>query len=455
MKRNTMMDDTARERLLKKFKTVHYISSGSFASVWKVEHHDSLPPSAIKCQRYENKKEGTPGYILRELDVLSRISHPKLIKLFNISHSHEKNVDMELALYPQDLNRWISTKTWTERSRRAEGFFYDLLDALHTLHSNNVYHFDIKATNILVHGDSLVLSDLGLCSADNLDTFSSGTILCSTDYRPPELLVGGDVVNFNRVTEQLIKVSDELKKCYSESFKTRLEIRRMSMEKIDVWSAGCVMLTYILGRNPFMRGDNDRITFLAIVNEEEDLNPEDLKGLSVDWDVIGTISHGTINKTVWKTVRRIAPRWYPLLRSMLAINPEKRVTTSEAFELFCNLCDTNYSLSRCIKRYGPPRERFSNEARAEYRLMKDLCGQVKGESCFSIAKNLFHAYLNNGNPKHDPSLVAICCAYIAIKYKHYQYPSLDHLIQTHLYSSEAILELEPYILNTCKYRIGE
>lgn len=456
MKRKSfdMYDNSIRERLKKKFKTIEFISNGTFASVWKVEHYDSLPPSAVKVQRYENREEGTPGYILRELDVLSRISHPKLIKLFNISQSHGKNVDMELPLYPQDLNHWISTRTWTERSKKAQGFFYDLLDGLYALHSNNVYHMDIKTTNILVRGDSLVLSDLGLCSTDNLDTFSSGSILCSTDYRPPELLVEGEVIKFNRVTEQLMKISDDLKKCYTDSFQKRLQIRQMSMEKIDVWSTGCVMLTYILGYNPFMRGDDDRMTFLAILNEEEELCAQDLEGLNVSWDIISTIHRNVVKKTVWKTVRRIAPKWYPLLRRMLSIRPEQRVTSMQAFNLFCSLCETNYSVSSYTKRSGLPKDGIINDTRTEYQLMKNICYRAKCENCFSIAKNLFHSYLLNNNNRFKISLnqIAICCVYIAIKYKHYSYPSLESLIRT---QSEDILELEPYVLSACKYRIGE
>jgi serine/threonine protein kinase len=87
--------------------------------------------------------------------------------------------------------------------------FYQILLGLEYCHKNDVFHRDLKCSNILIAKDgSVKLGDFGLariCFPTDPRPFTNKVI--TLWYRPPELLVGDD-----RYTA-----------------------------KIDMWSAGCIL----------------------------------------------------------------------------------------------------------------------------------------------------------------------------------------------------------------------
>lgn len=83
-----------------------------------------------------------------------------------------------------------------------------LLNAVHSLHSNNILHMDIKPENILVKGDQIFLCDFGLSTMEG--SISRPDYIVSRWYRAPEL--------------------------YFSKFKTIQYTKAM-----DCWSVGCVL----------------------------------------------------------------------------------------------------------------------------------------------------------------------------------------------------------------------
>lgn len=75
----------------------------------------------------------------------------------------------------------------------AEIYFNRMIDCIEQLHSQNIFHRDIKPQNFLVGNGTLVVSDLGLCTQhDSLTAFTRGSIYGGTPgYIPPEFLNGG------------------------------------------------------------------------------------------------------------------------------------------------------------------------------------------------------------------------------------------------------------------------
>lgn len=104
-----------------------------------------------------------------------------------------------------------------------------VFEALVYLHSNDVVHRDIKASNILLsHTGHVRLADFGLAkqmasrSPDSFQRFFMTNRVCTIWYRAPELLLGS------------IKYGAE----------------------VDIWSAGCVMAELLNGR-PLFTGENE------------------------------------------------------------------------------------------------------------------------------------------------------------------------------------------------------
>lgn len=144
-------------------------------------------------KRYSNLVPGLCGNIIRELDVLCRITHPNLVKIykvcgilflliFQVFHEHPHHVDIEMPFYNVNLEQWIKKhNSWSQRCQYLEDLLTQMLDVVRCLHENGIYHMDIKSSNILYRKGKFVLCDPGLCSLNNADT--NQTQICTLHCR--------------------------------------------------------------------------------------------------------------------------------------------------------------------------------------------------------------------------------------------------------------------------------
>ena len=152
---------------------------------------------------------------LRELSILQSLDHPNIVKLL-LYHKSDK----ELHLLCQKMAITLYDKLDHEGAFDLEETLplaLQLFRALQYLEEEFVLHRDIKPTNILLNE---TLRHLKLCDfgcAKRLDNESSGNYnayMCSRFYRAPELLLG--LQNYDY--------------------------------KVDIWSAGCVVVEMLTAR---------------------------------------------------------------------------------------------------------------------------------------------------------------------------------------------------------------
>lgn len=76
---------------------------------------------------------------------------------------------------------------------KQEEVFNKMIDCISELHSDNVYHRDIKPQNFLLDGDEIVVSDFGLgMEPGSSSRFTSSSMFWGTQgYLPPEFQNGG------------------------------------------------------------------------------------------------------------------------------------------------------------------------------------------------------------------------------------------------------------------------
>lgn len=107
------------------------------------------------------------------------------------------NIDYEppyfvMKFYPDgDLTSYIGSLH--ENLEKQEGLFHLMIDCISELHSNKIFHRDIKPQNFLREGESIVVSDFGLgVEASSATRFTESMNCWGTQgYLPPEFHNGG------------------------------------------------------------------------------------------------------------------------------------------------------------------------------------------------------------------------------------------------------------------------
>lgn len=169
----------------------------------------------------------------------------------------------------------------------AEGIFY--------LHSNDILHRDIKPSNVFIDFNSTIkIGDFGSCKIINPKEKKANTPSVGTKwYKAPEMIMGT--------------------KDYSKA--------------IDIWSFGCLFAELIL-LEPLFPGGTDFeminfiFNFLGYTEEDKEiLKPK----LEINY-------RDTDPKIFEETFDDATPEEIDLLKKMILIDPNKRITINEILE---------------------------------------------------------------------------------------------------------------------------
>lgn len=162
------------------------LGKGGFGSVYLCNDSNNKF-YAIKCCNIS--KEIGIIHLLEPI-IMSTILHPYLNHCVKIYVS-ERKLYMIQDLARTDLAQY--TRCYKENYRppisKLKYWCHCLIKALYALHSNNIIHADIKASNILLYNDdSIKLSDfnLSVLKSDKNTTFTHK--ICTITHRPLEVL---------------------------------------------------------------------------------------------------------------------------------------------------------------------------------------------------------------------------------------------------------------------------
>ncbi|XP_009610539.1 CBL-interacting serine/threonine-protein kinase 11-like [Nicotiana tabacum] len=206
--------------LFGKYEVGKLLGCGAFAKVYHardIRNGQSVAVKVINKKRIANPTLMTN--IKREISIMRRLSHPHIVKLFEVLATKTKiYFIMEFVKGGELFSKISKQGRFSEDLSRK--YFQQLILAVRYCHSRGVYHRDLKPENLLVdeNGD-LKVSDFGL-SALTEQVQQDGLLytLCGTPaYVAPEILT---------------------KKGYDG-------------EKVDIWSCGIILFVLNAGYLPF------------------------------------------------------------------------------------------------------------------------------------------------------------------------------------------------------------
>jgi mitogen-activated protein kinase 1/3 len=295
----------------RRYSMTRTVGSGAYGVVIAAKDHQSNSDVAIKMVPRAFHDEIDAKRILREIKLLKHLRHENIIRIKDMMPPLARNVEDYKDVYivtdlmETDLHRIIYSKQALSMEH-TQFFMYQVLRALKYLHSANILHRDLKPSNLLVNSNcDLKICDFGLARGlhDSHDEdMSSGGSLLLTEYV---------VTRWYRAPEIMLA-------CHQYSYPS------------DIWSCGCIFAE-LMQRKPYLAGE-DYIDQLTLIIEK-------LGKLSEhDMDFITSEKAKRFIRKLPNKMPVPLKRQFPqasdqaidLLKGMLQINPQKRITVEKA-----------------------------------------------------------------------------------------------------------------------------
>jgi len=227
----------------------------------------------IKCKA-DNSRSNT-AEIIKQINILKTLDHPNIIKIYEF-YSTDKYIYIinELCTGGELFNKIVEVKYFTEST--ACFIMRQLLSAVAYCHDKGVIHRDLKPENILIENSE----------EKNKEYFNIKII----DFGTCEIL------KKKKLTEQI-----------GTSFYIAPEVLKNGYnEKCDLWSCGVILYILLSGCPPFY-GKSEKEIFQKILDGKIDFNK---------------------NK-IWSKISDEAKN---LVTKLLQVDPQKRISASEALE---------------------------------------------------------------------------------------------------------------------------
>ncbi len=159
-------DDSRAGAMVGPYRLVRVIASGGQGSVWLAERADGLlaRPVAVKLPHGLAFRPGLAERMGRERDILARLAHPHIARLYDagLSATGEPYLALEYV-EGEAIDRHVQTRSLDVRA--CVRLFQQVTDAVAFAHGRLVIHRDLKPSNILVTGDGDVrLLDFGIAA---------------------------------------------------------------------------------------------------------------------------------------------------------------------------------------------------------------------------------------------------------------------------------------------------
>ncbi|HEX9942535.1 MAG TPA: protein kinase [Thermoanaerobaculia bacterium] len=178
------------QRLADRYDILAEIGRGGMGKVYKAQDVALNELVAIKTLLAPEDRSHGEDRLLRELQICRRISHPNVVRVFDLGR-FEGGIFITMELLQGDLlDRFISAKS-PEPLERIRFFLSEIAAGLAEAHSLGIIHRDLKPSNVMVVGKRLKILDFGIARMAGLDTklTRAGAAVGSPMYMSPEQLM--------------------------------------------------------------------------------------------------------------------------------------------------------------------------------------------------------------------------------------------------------------------------
>uniref|UniRef100_A0A4W6D381 mitogen-activated protein kinase n=1 Tax=Lates calcarifer TaxID=8187 RepID=A0A4W6D381_LATCA len=281
-----------------RYRDLKQVGTGAYGTVCSAWDRRTGTQVAIKKlhRPFQSKLFAKRAY--RELRLLKHMKHENVIGLLDvftaeISLDRLRDFYLVMPFMGTDLSKLMKLERLSED--RVQFLVYQMLKGLKYIHSAGIIHRDLKPGNLAINPDcELKILDFGL--ARQADAEMTGYVVTRW-YRAPEV-----ILNWMHYTQT-----------------------------VDIWSAGCIMAEMLLGK-PLFKG-SDRI--LNCCNVSFPCVTCLSLSLSLSQQAKNYIRNlpKVPKKDLHSVFSKASSNAVCVLEKMLLLDPEQRVSASEALEL--------------------------------------------------------------------------------------------------------------------------
>ncbi|RMG07072.1 MAG: serine/threonine protein kinase, partial [Planctomycetota bacterium] len=185
-----MSQDPLIGQILGGARLLQRVSKGLLAGVYRGHYERLGIPVAVKVLTPKAMAQGmNKERFVREGRALAQLSHPNIIKIYNVGHEGGRYFFIIMDWIQDGMNLRQLAQTRPLTPAQSLKVVERLCDALEYIHSKGLIHRDVKPANVcLRRGGHPVLMDFSLIKDQHSDVklTAPGTIMGTVNFMPPE-----------------------------------------------------------------------------------------------------------------------------------------------------------------------------------------------------------------------------------------------------------------------------
>ncbi|KAE8630388.1 hypothetical protein XENTR_v10000805 [Xenopus tropicalis] len=208
----------AQESCIEDFKVLNLLGKGSFACVYRAQSINTGIDVAIKMiDKKAMQKVGMVQRVRNEVEIHCQLKHPSILELYNyFEDSNYVYLILEMC-HNGEMNRFLKNRKKPFSEDEARHFMHQIVTGMLYLHSHGILHRDLTLSNLLLSSDmNIKIADFGLATQLKMPNEKHFTMCGTPNYIAPEIAT-----------------------------------RSAHGLESDVWSLGCMLYTFLVGRPPF------------------------------------------------------------------------------------------------------------------------------------------------------------------------------------------------------------
>ncbi|KAG8453888.1 hypothetical protein GDO86_000493 [Hymenochirus boettgeri] len=200
------------------FKVLNLLGKGSFACVYRAQSINTGIEVAIKMiDKKAMQKVGMVQRVRNEVEIHCQLKHPSILELYNYFEDNNYVYLILEMCHNGEMNRFLKNRKKPFSEEEARHFMHQIVTGMLYLHSHGILHRDLTLSNLLLSSDmNIKIADFGLAAQLKMPNEKHFTMCGTPNYIAPEIAT-----------------------------------RSAHGLESDVWSLGCMLYTFLVGRPPF------------------------------------------------------------------------------------------------------------------------------------------------------------------------------------------------------------